>query len=208
MVKRQSPSVRRTQAERSESTRRALMDAGHRLFAERGYGGAAREAIVAEAGVTRGALQHHFGDKLGLFQAVYEEVEEQMVAAVAGAAMASAAEGALAMLRTGCQAYLEAVLDPAVQRICALDGPAVLPSDVRQAITDRYALDVVRHAVQEAMDNGEVTEGPVEPLSRVLLAGIVAAAQFVATAEDHHRARDQAGRTIDILLDSLALARP
>ncbi len=194
---------RRTQAERSESTRAALLAAGRQLFAERGYAGAGREAIVAAAGVTRGALQHHFGDKRGLFQAVYEDVEAEVVAATATAALAVGDGHALEMLRVGCQAYLDAVLDPSVQRICAIDGPAVLAADVRLEITNRYAFGLVRGAVEEAVANGEIETAPVEPLTRMLLAGVVAAAEFVATADDHLRARAEAGRTVDMVLSNL-----
>jgi AcrR family transcriptional regulator len=202
MAERQ-PTVRRTQAERSEATRHALLTAGRQLFATEGYAGAGREAIVAEAGVTRGALQHHFGDKRALFEAVYEEVEREVVGATATAAMAAGHEHPMAMLRAGCQAYLDAVLDPAVQRICALDGPAVLPADVRDEITDRYAFGLVREVVEQAVEQGEIERAPVEPLTRMLLAGVMAAAQYVATADDPPAARIEAGRTVDVLLTSL-----
>src|SRR5436853_2540656 len=94
----------RTQAERSAATRDALLAAGRRLFAERGYAATGREEIVAAAGVTRGALQHHFGDKQSLFRAVYEAVEQEVVDAVAKAAM-RAGDDPVAQLRAGCQAY-------------------------------------------------------------------------------------------------------
>jgi len=206
MVKRQSP-PRRTQQERSQATRAALVAAARRLFAAQGYAAAGREAIVAAAGVTRGALQHHFGDKQSLFRAVYEEVEQEVVASTARAAMLVGHERPLEMLRAGCQAYLDAVLDPAVQRICALDGPAVLPNEVRQEITDRYALGLVREAVQAARSSGEIDDTPVEPLTRMLLAGVMAAAQYVVGASDQKTARLEAGRTVDLLLGSLKAER-
>jgi len=192
----------RTQAERSATTRAALVTAARALFAEHGYAGTPREQIVADAGVTRGALQHHFGDKPALFQAVYEQVEQEIVEAVAKAAM-RAADDPVEQLRAGCQAYLDAVLDPAVQRICAIDGPAVLAADVRQEITDRYALGLVRETLAQAMDRGLVAKAPVEPFARVLLAGVTAAAAYVATTRDHRRARKDAGRTLDLMLDRL-----
>src|ERR1700722_17346007 len=127
MVKRQSPtSPRRTQAERSETTRAALMTAGRQLVGSKGYGRTAREEIVADAGVTRGALQHHFGDKEGLFRSVYEELEQQIVGSTAQAALEVGHEHPLEMLRAGCHAYLDVMLVPSVQLICAVDGPAVL----------------------------------------------------------------------------------
>jgi AcrR family transcriptional regulator len=204
MVDRTSPPpTHRTQAERSEATRAALMASGYKLFGGNGYGCTAREDIVAEAGVTRGALQYHFGDKLGLFRAVYEELEQQVVTSTAQAAMQVGHEQPLEMLRVGCHAYLDAMLDPTVQRVCALDGPAVLPADVRDEIADRYALALVRDVVQSAMTQGEIQRAPLEPLTRMLLAGVMAAAQYVATAENVKRARHDAGKTVDVLLKSL-----
>lgn len=193
---------RRTQAERSLATRGALLDAARALFATKGYASAGREAIVARAGVTRGALQHHFGDKQALFRAVYEAVEQDVIAVTAAAAVA-AGDDPVEQLRAGCHAYLDAVLDPAVQRICALDGPAVLPHDVRQQIADRYAFGLVREGVQSAVDKGAIAPTPVEPLTRMLLAAVMAAAQFVATSPDPVSARREAGRTVDLLLDGL-----
>ena len=193
---------RRTQAERSEATKAALLDAGRRLFSTKGYSHSGREEIVASAGVTRGALQHHFGDKLSLFVAVYEVIEQEVVARIATAAM-DGGDDPVDQLRAGCHAYLDAVLDPAVQRVCAIDGPAVLPEEVRQEITDRYALGLVREAVRAAVSSGSIDETPVEPLTRMLLAGVMAAAQFVATSPDPISAREEAGATVDLLLDRL-----
>jgi AcrR family transcriptional regulator len=193
---------RRTQAERSAATRTALLDAARQLFARQGYAGTGREEIVALAGVTRGALQHHFGDKESLFLAVYEAVEHEIVEAVGEAAMRAGGD-AVDQLRAGCHAYLDAVLDPAAQRICGIDGPAVLPAPARQAITDRYALGLVREALRQAMDAGRIDEAPVDAFAHVLLAGVMAAAQYVATADRPRVARAEAGRTVDLLLDRL-----
>jgi AcrR family transcriptional regulator len=206
MVKRQ-PQIRQTQAERSETTRAALLSAARELFAEHGYAGASSKAIVAAAGVSRGALQHHFVDKQSLFAAVYEQVEREVVHATAEAGMAVGHDDPLEVLRAGCHAYLDAVLDPAVQRICAIDGPAVLSPDVRDEITDRYALGLVREVVERAVAQREIDDAPVEPLTKMLLAAVMAAAQFVATTADHKTARVEAGRTVDLLLLSLKRTR-
>ena len=200
MVKSQSSS-RPTQAERSESTRAALLSAARDLFALHGYAGASAENIVAAAGVSRGALQHHFVDKRSLFLAVYEQLESEVVATTAAAGMSVGHDDPLEVLRAGCHAYLDAMLDPAVQRICAIDGPAVLSHETRDEITDRYAFGLVRGTVQEAIDRGEIEEAPVEPLTRMLLAAIMAAAQFVATSPNPLVARGEAGRTVDLLLN-------
>src|SRR4051812_47869831 len=75
----QPSSQRRTQAQRRESTRAALLQAGRKLFAEHGYDAVAAEEIVTEAGVTRGALYHHFDGKAGLFEAVFIAIEAGLV---------------------------------------------------------------------------------------------------------------------------------
>jgi len=202
MVKRQSRQ-RQTQAERSEATRTALLSAARALFTEYGYNGASSEAIVAAAGVSRGALQHHFVDKRSLFAAVYEEMELEVVQATAEAGLAAGHDDPLGVLSAGCRAYLDAVMDPAVRRICAIDGPAVLPPEARNEITDRYALGLVREVVEQAVAQGQIPDTPVEPLTRMLLAAVMAAAEYVATAEDHDAARAEAGRTVDLLLSNL-----
>jgi AcrR family transcriptional regulator len=202
MVKRQSHK-RQTQAERSEATRAALLSAARSLFAEYGYNGASSEAIVAAAGVSRGALQHHFVDKRSLFAAVYEEVELEVVQATAEAGMAAGHDDPLGALRAGCHAYLDAVMDPAVQRICAIDGPAVLTPETRNEITDRYALGLVRETIEQGVAQGAIPDTPVEPLTKMLLAAVMAAAEYVATAEDHTAAREESGRTVDLLLSNL-----
>lgn len=184
------------------------MASGRELFGTNGYGRTAREEIVAHAGVTRGALQYHFGDKQGLFLAVYEALEQEVVARTAEAAMQVGHDHPLAMLRAGCGAYLDAMLDPAVRRICALDGPAVLPAPTRNAIADRYALSLVREVVAQAMEIGEIRHAPLEPLTRMLLSGIMAAAEFVAVADDPTAARAEAGQTVDVLLDGLVRPQP
>ena len=85
---------RRTQAERSEATRGALIAAARPLFAERGYAGVGTEEIVRAAGVTRGALYHHFDGKRELFEAVYEQIEAELAERIAAGALSADARGA------------------------------------------------------------------------------------------------------------------
>jgi AcrR family transcriptional regulator len=198
--------ARRSQAERSAATRASLLAAARELFAERGFAGAGREEIVGRAGVTRGALQHHFGDKEGLFRAVVEQVEGEVMEGVAAAALASTAP--LEQLRLGCQAYLDAALDPAMSRICIIDAPAVLPAPTRQEIAARHGLGVVRDVLVAAMECGSVARQPVDSLAHALLAAVMAAAQYVAIADDHSAARADAGATIEQLIGGLAATAP
>ncbi|MEW6472074.1 MAG: helix-turn-helix domain-containing protein [Actinomycetota bacterium] len=197
---------RRSQAERSAATRGALVRAARELFARDGYAATGREAIVERAGVTRGALYHHFADKEALFRAVFEELEAEVMARAAEAAMTASPDDPLGQLRAGSLAYLDIALDPAVQRVCLIDAPAVLSPAVRQEVLDAYAVGLVREVLKAAMDGGALTPQPLEPLTHVLLAALHEAALYVARAEDHAAARAEVGTTIGHLLDSLGSA--
>src|SRR5215475_10883791 len=114
---------RRTQAERSEGTRAALVEAARPLFAERGYAGVGTEEIVRAAGVTRGALYHHFAGKKELFEAVYETVETELAQRIAAGALAANASSPLEAMRAGAEMFLAVSTEPEAQRIVLLDGP-------------------------------------------------------------------------------------
>src|ERR1700676_5619354 len=92
---------RRTQAQRTAATRALLIDAGRKLFADKGFADVSTQAIVAAAGVTRGALYHQFGDKAELFAAVYEEVERDLVADIARQIMDDQPRDPLEAMRLG-----------------------------------------------------------------------------------------------------------
>ena len=194
---------RRSQAERSAATRGALINAARELFARDGYAATGREAIVERAGVTRGAMYHHFADKEALFRAVFEEIEAEVMARAAEAAMTVSPEDPLGQLRAGSLAYLDVALDPAVQRICLLDAPAVLSPTARQEVLDAYAVGLVREVLSAATEAGALRQQPLEPLTHVLLAALHEAALYVARAEDHAAARAEVGTTVEHLLDSL-----
>src|SRR5919108_1642683 len=110
-----APERGRTQAQRSEATRNALIDAASELFAERGYGGVGTEEIVRRSGVTRGALYHHFAGKTDLFRTVFERMEEELAQRFATEALS--ADDPLEALRAGAEMFLDVCLEPDVQRI-------------------------------------------------------------------------------------------
>jgi hypothetical protein len=94
-------------------------------------------------------------------------------------------------------------LDPAVQRICLLDAPAVLSPADRQNVVDEYAAGLVREVLRAAIDAGALTSQPVEPLTHVLLAALHEAALYVARAGDHAAARAEVGATVENLIEGL-----
>ena len=192
---------RRTQAERTSATRRALLDAARDQFAERGFSGTGREQVAAAAGVTRGALYHHFGTKEGLFRAVVEELEAGLAERVATAALAGT--DPVDELRRGCLAFLDACMEPAVRRIVLLEAPAVLGWDAWREIDARYGLALVRSGLAGALDQVGLDPAAVDPLAHLLLGALNEAALLVATAEDPVRAREDVGRTVALVLDRL-----
>ena len=192
---------RRTQAERSAATRAALLAAARALFAEHGFAGAAREDIVERAGVTRGAMYHHFASKEDLFRAVVVEMEQEVTHRVA---VASAAEAdPVAQLRRGCQAFLDEALDPAVQRVLLVDAPSVLGWQAWRAIEAEYGLGLLREALAALAREGLIPDQPIEPLAHMLLAALMEAALLVAGAPKPRRARKEVGETVDRLLERL-----
>jgi AcrR family transcriptional regulator len=200
------PRHRRTQAERSATTRAALVAAARDVFGAQGFSGASREQIAERAGVTRGALYHHFGSKEGLFVAVCEEAEQQLVDRVATAAMT--ASDPLAALRRGSEEFLDAVTDPAVQRILLVDAPAVMGWERWREMEARYGLGLVTEALRSVMDAGLMAPAPVEPLGHMLLAALNEAALVVAGAADKVQARAEVGQVVDHLIERLAIPAP
>jgi AcrR family transcriptional regulator len=194
--------VRRTQGERSEATRGELVAAARRLFAERGYAGVGTEEIVRAAGVTRGALYHHFAGKPQLFEAVYEQVERELTEKIANAALGGS--DPMAALRLGTEMFLDACLEPEVQRIALLDAPAVLGWERWREIAAEQGLGLVEAALGAAMEAGQIARQPLRPLAHVMMGALDEAAMLVARAEDTKRARAEVEEILNGILEGLA----
>ena len=192
-------------AEQSDATRSALLVAARRLFTEHGYAATSTNEIVERAGVTRGALYHHFPAKYDLFRAVFEQLEAELVDQVARAALAGS--DALEQLRLGCRAFLDICLDPAVQRIVIVEGPAVLGWETWHEIEERYGHGLVVAGVSAAVDAGLVERQPVEPLANVLFGALAQAGMVVARADDPGAVREDMETAMDRLLDGLRAAK-
>jgi AcrR family transcriptional regulator len=192
---------KRTQAERSEATRAALIDAARHLFAERGYADVGTEEIVREAGVTRGALYHHFDGKRELLRAVYEQIESEIAQELAERAVAGAS--VLETLRLGAERFLDRCLEPEVQRIALLDAPAVLGWEQWREIGARYGLGLIAGLLEAGIEAGEIRRQPVDPLAHALLGALDEVAMLVARADDPAAARDEAGETLAGLVEAL-----
>lgn len=180
---------RRTQAERSATTRSALVEAGRRLFAAQGFAGVGTEAIVREASVSRGALYHQFADKTELFAAVLEDVEADVARHLAEVAGAEADAGFEAAMVGAVEAWLELCGRPDIQRVVLVDGPSVLGWPRWREICQSHVLGLIQAVLAQGMAAGEVRRQPIVPLSHALIAVADEAAMYVAAAADPAVAR-------------------
>jgi AcrR family transcriptional regulator len=195
---------RTTKAEQSENTRRALLGVAREMFTERGYAGTATEEVVQRAGVTRGALYHQFRDKEDLFRAVYEEVErgltERMLSGLRSRLKRDAS--AWERMRAGNEAFLDACLDPAYQRIALIEAPSVLGWNVRSKVA-RQGLDMIRQVLEVAIEEGSIAEQPVEPMSHLVRAVLNEAALLLARSTKPKAARVEIGEAVERLMEGL-----
>jgi AcrR family transcriptional regulator len=173
-----------TQAERTEATRGRLITTARRLFAEKGFAATSTEEILSEAAVSRGALYHHFPSKTDLFQATFEQVEDELTAQVLQAATVGGETDPIRILQLGFDAFLDQCVNPEVQRIVMLDGPNVLGWDLWHELDERYAFGTIKAVLSVAADTGRIEQASVDPLSHLLLGAIMQAGMVVARSED------------------------
>ncbi len=190
-----------TQAERSEGTRRRILDAARDLYAEQGWAATPIDEVVRAAGVTKGALYHHFSDKADLLRAVYEDQEQRSIEGLVGIAVEH--DDALDALRAGCRAFLTACLDPAFRRIALIEAPAALGWEEWRAIDARYGFGLLRTAVEAAMEAGRLRRLPLDHVAHLLLAALMEAALLLGRADVPRAMLDEVGGTFDALLDGL-----
>ncbi|OII62024.1 TetR family transcriptional regulator [Streptomyces sp. CC53] len=169
-------------AQQREQTRKALLRESRRLFSSQGYAAVHLSEVVEAAGVTKGALYHHFESKAALFRAVLEEVQEEVAALVA--ATADAQEDSWDQLTSGCHAFLDATTDPSVQRIMLVDGPAVLGWRPWRAMTEATSGRHLADALDTLLREGTIPAQPVAPLTHLLSGAMNEAALWLATSED------------------------
>ena len=192
----------RTQQQRSEETTERLLDSARRLFAANGYAATSLDDVVTAAGVTKGALYHHFQSKRDLFRAVFDREHARIAAVVVEAAAAE--PDAWAAFYEGCRAFFEETQHPGAQRIALLDGPSALGWDEMRAIESRYSLELIRQGLERAIAEGRMADRPVAPLAHMLFGGLCEAATFAARSENPAAATDRALAELRIQLDALA----
>ncbi|WP_446225170.1 TetR/AcrR family transcriptional regulator [Nocardia sp. IBHARD005] len=194
---------RRSQEDRSRTTRAALERAGRDLFAERGFAGTSAEQLVAAAGVTRGALHHHYGDKRGLFLAVLEQIETQATAEIASAIAAVDRADIIGGMTAGLACFLELCGRPEMVRIVLMDAPTVLGWPAFREFEARHGLGLITAELQRATDAELIPVAPVPVLAQLLLSAITEASLIVAHADDPERARIETQQSLLLLITGL-----
>ncbi|HWU22810.1 MAG TPA: TetR/AcrR family transcriptional regulator [Nocardioides sp.] len=180
--------IKRTQAERSATTRAALVAASRGLFAEHGYAALSTDQIAKAAGVTRGALYHQFAGKEELFAAVFEQVESEIAERIDAYIEAAAPSDVESMLGANIDAWLATCAEPEFHRIALIEAPAALGWERWREVGLRYGVGLVESALRSLIDAGLVADRPVRPLAHVLVGALDEAALYCAQAEDRVRA--------------------
>ena len=177
---------RKTKAAQAEATRTIILEVAEQLFAERGYTGAPADDVADYAGVTRGALQHHFGDKRGLFRAVAARISDKLLSRIV-AATSQRQIDALQAVEIGCLAYLDACTDAAINRILFQDAPSVLTA----AEMDNLSISAGSGLLVSGLEKA-IREGFIEPVSAEALACMLLGALNCAGLEIARSAKSKA----------------
>ena len=190
----------RPRAEMIAETRAKLLAAGRKAFGTIGYSEASMDDFTAEAGLTRGALYHHFGDKKGLFEAVVLEIDSEMTARMEAAA--KSAPTRWQGLVDECNAYIQMALEPEIQRIVFRDGPAVLgdPSSWPNA---GGCVAMMTASVERLRDEKTIADVDPEAAARIINGALGYASQWIANAEEPEAVSEKAVHAFNVFLEGL-----
>jgi AcrR family transcriptional regulator len=192
--------TRRTRQDMIAETRAKLLAAGRQAFATTGYADAAMDDFTASAGLTRGALYHHFGDKKGLFEAVVTQIDTEMTQRLKqrGASAPTRWEG---LVEEGI-GYIEMALEPEIRRIVLRDGPAVL-GDPASWPTTNGCISAMKASLDALLEEGVIRAIDTQATARMMTGASCYAAQWIANADDPIATSKQASTAYRQLLEGL-----
>ncbi|MGO7120680.1 TetR/AcrR family transcriptional regulator [Rhizobium johnstonii] len=194
----------RKRSETMRENRVKLIAAARKAFAEKGYSAASMDELTADVGLTRGALYHNFQDKRGLLAAVVDQIDTEM-AVRAQEIGARAGDDWQGLLAEGA-AYIEMALNPEVQRIVLLDGPAVL-GDPSQWPSQNNCLQVTKSTVERLIAQGILKPLDPEAAARLLSGAALNAALWIAASEDPQSVLPKAVEAFHALAAGLLVER-
>lgn len=186
----------------SEGAREALLAAARELFMERDFAAVSTAEILNRAGVSRGALYHHFDGKRELYREVWIDSERRLLERLVAAAPPDA--GPYEALLAGCMEYLDqAATNREMQRIGLLQSRHVLGWEDWRDEVGRLGLAVLRGAIETAMEAGELRRGDPDATAHLVLAAMIEAGLLIATADDTAAARSGAEPPLRAMLEGL-----
>lgn len=186
---------------RGRGTRERLLTRARREFGLHGYEATSIETILDGAGVARGGLYHHFASKEALFDAVLDQVISELATEVRTTGRAQTDPAA--SLKAGALAWLRLVIDPEVQQIVLLDGPAVVGWDRWRTLDDAHTLGATKAALARLAAAGRLPAPTSDMLAHLMLAAVGEAALLISRAEDPAAALAAGEAALEILLDRL-----
>ena len=189
-------------AQLSAQTRQALEKVARELFESRGFAAVSAEEIVAAAGVTRGALYHHYDGKEGLFEAVAQAAMARLKENIRAAA--DGAPDPVVGLKRGVHRFLELATAPRLQRVLFLDAPTVMGWHRWRAMDERFGFGLLKQALELAMRSGQLRRQSVDLVAHILLSALIEAAMVIASSKEKSDTRAQAQRVLERLIDSFA----
>jgi AcrR family transcriptional regulator len=185
----------------AEDSRQAILAAARQAFARHGYANTALESIVGPAGLTKGALYHHFKSKAAVLEAVYIEMEQELTAAVGAAVMA--AEGGWARMQAAIDAFFELSSEPAYVQIVLRDAPHVLGSGHGRELDQAIGLGLIIELLNALASEGVLRPLPVVATARILLAAASEIVVAMANSDDPALTRREGTEVLLALLDGL-----
>jgi AcrR family transcriptional regulator len=188
-------------AAQGRATRGQLIEVATGLFAEHGYEGTSIEAVLTAAGVSRGALYHHFAGKEALFTAVLEALSERIIEQQTE--IISGCTDPVEALRTGALGWIDMAGDPVIQRIMLVDAPSVLGWEQWRAMDEGRTVSAMREMLQAVSDTGRLPAELVGPFAHMILAALDEAALIVARAPDSRVAVAEERRAVEEFLARL-----
>ncbi|RVH00633.1 TetR/AcrR family transcriptional regulator [Sinorhizobium meliloti] len=196
--------MNKPRSEMIAETRAKLIAAARRAFGTVGFAESSMDDFTAEAGLTRGALYHHFGDKKGLLQAVIREIDAEMTARLNK--VSSEAPTRWQGFVDECVAYIRMALEPEIQRIMFRDGPAVL-GDISQWQMTEGCIAALAGSLDRLKADGEVIDIDTEAAARLINGASSHAALWIANSDDSQETSHKAVEGFRALLDGLRTAK-
>jgi AcrR family transcriptional regulator len=193
--------VRRTNAERSRSTRAQLLDAARRLFADQGFAATSITQVAAAAQLSTGALYHHWSTKQEILAAVVSGLHHELAVEIAGCVPAGVSP--LARFEYAALVFLRRCGERDVGRILLVDGPAIL-GEVWAELDQRWWLGPTEEVFRQAIDEGELVAADPRLLATALLGSLTALGRTITLRPDPDATEIQAAqRVLRSLIDGL-----